>query len=122
MSGAFFLNTVIGTDSGLRYDMAKFLDFSEGLQDPLTSTFINNLLTLKPAGTYAVRSSAGRPDLLSFRIYRDTQYWWILLKFNSLLHPDDLVEDLVINYPSINDLENLYFSLRSKEVALHGST
>ena len=50
-----------------------------------------------------------RPDLLSYFLYRSTDYWWILSRFNSL---DDWWNDVkagdVVSAPSLSDIDDWY--------------
>ena len=56
-----------------------------------------------------------RPDMLSYRIYGDTGYWWILCKVNQI---DDLWNhmytgmDLII--PSLVDIKKYYSNVRKR--------
>lgn len=54
-----------------------------------------------------------RPDLLSYRIYGSSEYWWILCKFNQI---DDVWNDMEIDglilVPDIIDIENYYSYIR----------
>jgi len=50
-------------------------------------------------------------------IYNNFQYWWIIMLYNNILKIDELVSGLTLSYPDINDLEDLYFSLKSQEIS-----
>lgn len=94
-----------------RFDLAKFLDFTnDGVFDPLNSYLLYQIPRLTAIGTYTIRKEAKRPDLLAYNIYGDTQYWWVLMWYNSLYSVDDLRVGLNINYPGINDIEELYLN------------
>lgn len=110
----FFINPNL--DPKERFDAAVFMEYSDNY-DPLTSEFLRLLPTLPVSGRYSVESEESRPDLVSYRIYGDTQYWWILLMYNNIIAVEDLQIGKILNYPSLGDLESLYFSLRSKERA-----
>ena len=110
----FFLNTVLQPSK--RFDMAVFMEDTDSL-DPLTSEFLRLMPALESSGRYTVQDEESRPDLMSFRIYGDTQYWWILLLYNQIIDVESLTQGKVILYPSIGDLESLYFSLSAKERA-----
>lgn len=99
-----------------RMDFGKFMNFDNNCFDILTSFFPYKLSNLKVQGEYLVQSDEKKPDLISHRIYGDTQYWWILMLYNSVFDPQDVVTGLVLKYPSINDIEKLYLSLKSEEV------
>lgn len=101
-------------ESEERYDPAKYMEFTEGAFDILTSYFINELQKLPVNGIFQVTSEFNRPDLASTKIYGLTKYWWLILLYNNLSSPWELVIGLELSYPSINDIENLYFSLKAK--------
>ena len=58
-------------------------------------------------------SDIGRPDIISYRIYGTSKYWWILCKVNQI---DDLWNDLYIGMdliiPAVADIQNYYASVR----------
>lgn len=94
-----------------RFDLAKFLDFTDdGVLDPLNSYMLYQIPLLSSIGTYTIRKEEKRPDLLAYNIYGDTQYWWVLMWYNSLYSVDDLRVGLEINYPSISAIEQLYLN------------
>jgi hypothetical protein len=112
----FFIN--LATNFKTRYDPAKFLEFvilsyANPLYDVLGSYFWKQLKTLSVKGTYQVRGEDNRPDLISYRIYGNTQYWWIILLYNNLTSNEDIVGGMTLNYPALIDLETLYFQLNS---------
>jgi len=111
---AFFINPTLQPPK--RFDMALFMENTDNL-DPLTSEFLRLMPALESSGRYTVLDEDSRPDLLSYRIYGDTQYWWILLLYNQIIDVESLVTGTILLYPSISDLESLYFSLSAKERA-----
>lgn len=97
-----------------RYDISKFMSGENGsILDSVDSEFLYRLMHLDQYGSYTVISEVGRPDLLSERIYGAglTQYWWILMYVNELRFPWDLTMNLVLRYPLIDDLEDIYLTL-----------
>lgn len=108
MSNRFFVDLAYSTP--VRFDMAKFMRYSDN-SDPLTSEFFDRLLKLKPSGVYTVSSEEHNPALVSFRVYENTQYWWILLYYNRLTSYRDILVGDTVQYPSLEDLENLLFEL-----------
>jgi len=111
----FFINTKL--NSVERFDFGKFMEFTDNY-DPLTSRFLLNLRKLPVAGQYVIRAEEKRPELLSFRVYANTQYWWVLLFYNALLDDQDLETGQVIQYPALTDLEDLFFSLKANQRAV----
>jgi hypothetical protein len=110
----FYLDLSIPTTA--RYDLARFVDYSSGVHDILSSFFLSNISQLEMSGTYQIITEEGRPDLISFNIYGSTQYWWIIMYFNSISNFDDLSCGLVINYPSLQSIEDLYFQLNNNSL------
>ena len=110
----YFLNSEYESDE--RFDMARFMAYTDNF-DPLTSRFLHDLSGLAHSGEYIVQNEEGRPEILSYKIYGNTQYWWILLYYNGITAVEDLTTNMVIKYPSIGDLENLYFSMKAKETS-----
>jgi hypothetical protein len=102
----FYINPELETKE--RYDLIKFLEFDNGAANVVTSFMLTNIPRLSPVGTYTVRRESGRPDLLSHAIYKDLQYWWVLMWYNSLVSVNDLVSGMVIEYPSLSAVERLY--------------
>jgi hypothetical protein len=94
-----------------RYDLAKFMDYTnDGVFDPLNSYLLFEIPKLSKIGTCTIKNEVARPDLLSYRLYKDTQYWWVLMWYNSILCPEDLKIGLKIDYPSLSSLEQLYMN------------
>jgi hypothetical protein len=114
MSKSFFidLNT---SNLKERYALSKFLEFSDNF-DPITSEFMNKLVSLKSSGSYQIAGEDARPELISNEIYGNTQYWWAIMFYNGITKVDDLVNGMVLKYPSSDDIEDLYFILKSKEL------
>lgn len=60
------------------------------------------------------RSYIARPDLLSLKMYRSMDYWWIIAKINNI---DDWWNDLkvedIIQVPDLADIEEFYSKVRS---------
>ena len=108
----FFINSKVSSSE--RFDMSKFMEFTDNF-DPLTSNFFRELSKLKTRGTTHVMGEESRADQLSYRIYKDTQYWWIILLFNNIKDPDNLDSGQEIVYPALLEVENILFSLKAKQ-------
>lgn len=104
----FYLNDEV--DTPVRFDMLNFFDNSGDWYDPLNSFFAENLPKLNYVGEYIVTYEEKRPDLLSYNLYEDTQYWWIIMWYNSILNINDLVSGTIIKYPSKAAIEDLYIN------------
>lgn len=91
-----------------RFDTMKFLNFNIDNIDPLDSYLITNIHKLQAVGTFTVTIQEERPDLISYEIYDDTQYWWILLLYNKILDISQIKPGLDLAYPDKSNLETLY--------------
>ena len=101
-------------DSAIRFDISKFVPWSEiGGMDYLRSWLINQLGYLPPIGDYKITTEENRIDLLSYKIYGDTQYWWILMQYNGIIDMNDLKTGTILSFPDQADLEDLYFRVKS---------
>jgi len=110
----------LNTDYKERYAPSKFMEFSEEGHDILTSFFMLKLDGLKPAGSFTVTTEVGRPDVVSHKLYDSTQYWWMVLAYNNMVHFDELVTGAVLKFPSLSDMESLYFQLKALEAQQEG--
>ena len=108
----YFINLEKETEK--RYDMSRFLEFSDNF-DPLTSSFYADIKALPLSGFFVIQGEEFRPDAIAHKIYGNTQYWWALLIYNGLSDINELVAGLSIRYPSLEDLEDAYFKLKSKQ-------
>lgn len=99
-----------GADPRRRFDIARFVFFREGTFDVPNSQFIHRIKELPAVGVYTVNNDAFRPDMISHAIYKDTQYWWLLLAFNDLTSNDQFPVGALVNYFSLDDLNTLFFS------------
>lgn len=109
----FYIN--LDTSSPERYDLGKFLNFENDGFDPLTSSFLLEIENLKVGGLYTIQGEDGRPDWLSYNIYGDVQYWWIIMLYNSYTSIGDIVNGGEIRYPSISTIEDFYFNLNLEQ-------
>ena len=100
--------------SSERFDPYKYMEPVEDTSDILTSYLILELQKLPLYGVFQVTKEFNRPDLVSHAIYGNTQYWWILLLYNNLSTPWELTIGLEVKYPSLSQIENLYFTLKAK--------
>lgn len=110
----FFID--VESESETRFDMAKFFRFTDNA-DPITSKFVEDLKKLNPGGTYRITGNEFRPDRISYAIYQNFQYWWVLMVYNDILKVEDLTSGVTIVYPVIDDLEDIYFTLKTQEIS-----
>lgn len=97
-----------GLETERKFDMIKFFDFDYDNIDSLNNYISLILPKLPVQGTYQITSEIGRPDLISYNIYQDTQYWWLLLLYNNILDINDLQTGATILYPSLSSIEYMY--------------
>ena len=99
------------------FDMSKFMDFTDdGVFDCMNSYMLLMIPTLPVTGYYTLRKEFENPPYLSYTLYNDTQYWWILMVYNGFTLPNQLKSGTIIKYPSLSSIEQLYgnASLQSK--------
>lgn len=109
----FFINSDVPTFK--RYDLAKFLEYGDDSFDPLTSSMLDRIDNLALGGYYTVQGEDGMPWMLSERLYGDSQYWWIIMLYNGFAGIEDIVNGEDIKYPSINAIQDEYFTLKTRE-------
>lgn len=101
-----------------RLDFAKFIDFGQACLTTRNSFFVNELKKLPSVDVFPVRSEAGRPDVISYKIYRSFQYYWIILLYNDILFYDEIELGDELRYPAMDDVETLYFDTIRQGVRL----
>lgn len=111
----FFIN--LDDNSPERFAESKFMEIVVDNSDPLTSYFYDKIKALPPSGSYSVQHEVERPESLSYSIYGDSQYWWILLEYNGIKEYSQIAIGDTILYPSIADIEDLFFALKSLQTA-----
>jgi hypothetical protein len=109
----FFLN--FDYESEDRFDPARFMEYLTDNYDPLTSSLFENVTNLRSGGFYRIQGEENRPDILSFNIYGDTQYWWILILYNGLESYADLKIGDEIQFPASDALDDFYFNLKVQQ-------
>ena len=98
-----------------RFDMQKFVPFLNNCHDILQSSIYYEIKKLPLAGKYIVLTDSRNPALISYNIYGDTQYWWILLLYNDIVVLEELETGKMLLFPSIDELAELYFNLKTFE-------
>ena len=88
------------------------MEYTDHWYDSTNSDFLEWLLEAEPDGWYLVKEPDGRPDLVSYHIYGDTQYWWILLFINEIICVNELKEGMEIKYIAKEKLLNKYLDLK----------
>lgn len=113
ISKFFFIDLEKRTEE--RYDLGKFMKWEGDNFDPLTSNILFEIKNLPVGGRYTIRGEEGRPDLLSYNIYGDTQYWWILMLYNGFNDISEILSGNEMQFPLVQDLESYYFSLKANQ-------
>ena len=98
-----------------RYDPQKFIPYDEYVYDISESWFYQRILRLPIKGEYVVHGEESRPELISYNVYGTTSLWHILMAYNRITDFTEVSVGKVIYYPSIEDIEQIYFSLNSKQ-------
>ena len=115
MSKNFFIN--LERDTEKRFDLSKFINYDNGY-DPLTSDIISKLPSLKASANYRITDDEFRPDRTSLKVFGDFQYWWLIMIYNSITDVEDYKRGMIIQIPSIDGLENYFFSLSTKQTRI----
>jgi len=104
-------------ESSDRLDIARYMLYTDenddGVYDALDSRLLVKIPTLKTAGTFVVTRQEFRPDLVSYELYQQVNYWWVILHYNGLTSPLEITQGTRLKYPSIQDVESLILSLKA---------
>jgi len=80
------------------------------------SANISDLKITRPLYAYSVKlHDLARPDRISYNIYKDQQYWWIILKYNNINDPfNDLFVTQTLLSPNEYDIQEWFMKKRNK--------
>jgi len=101
-----------------KYDRTSFLTKAHNNSDELEWDMLLSGWDLfkltKPISFNVIKyGDIGRPDILSYRIYDSSKYWWILCKVNQI---DDVWNDMHVGddiiVPDLIDIENYYAAIK----------
>ena len=68
--------------------------------DPLQDAIVPRLLEINSFSLHRVtQDERGAPDLIAFREYRDTVFWWHIIAYNEILSFREIIEGLVLKIP-----------------------
>lgn len=112
----YYINTERDTTN--QYDMSKFMPFTGDFYDLLYSSFAEELRKLPHTGKVILGAADRSPALLSYKIYGDTQYWWVLMLYNDMVTLDDFFPGRVVLYPTPSKIHKIYFDLKSNEAKI----
>ena len=101
-------------ESVVRWEVCKFVPWSEiGGNDFLRSWILDQLGECPAVGEYCI-TKRERIDQIAYEVYGSTQYWWILLHYNGVQDLGELKNGKILEFPSLEALEELYFQANSK--------
>lgn len=108
------MNNYSSVSSPVRLDLKRFVNLlSEGQSyDINRSLFVVGLMELPAKGTFFLRGEDGRLDWIAHKVYGSTQYWWILLFYNGMVDPEEVVSGMSIRFPSVESLEKLIVAVQ----------
>lgn len=110
----FFID--LETETPERFDLSRFMEYTDN-HDPLTAAFFDDILAMPLEGYFVVQGEEARPDVIAHKLYGSTQYWWIVMMYNSLTDVNEIQSGISLRYPSLSSVEDAYFSLKSRQTA-----
>lgn len=108
MSDNFYLDKSYNYTN--RFDLERFVNFSGEYWDIVQAPIFEAIKLFKPIGIYTISEYPFRPDVVSYNIYEDTQYWPYILSYNNIYNPMDLTFGLKLKYFDISNLDDLIYS------------
>ena len=93
-----------------KYDIAKFMQYQEGVFDVLNSPFLDQLKQLPIVSYYYVDNGFKEIDLIATDAYGDGFLAYLIQYFNGDFR-ETFPEGTVLNLFSLQDLEELYHIL-----------
>lgn len=109
----FFFNFDIESDS--RFDMEKFIEKDSDFFDIYNSNFLSVINTIKQTGEFKVTNEEMRIDLISYRIYGTTQFWWMLLEYNNIIDQFSIKQGDILKFFDLSDLESKYHHMQRQQ-------
>lgn len=68
--------------------------------DPLRDRIVPMLLKIRSYTEHQVsQDERGAPDLISYREYGSTDFWWYIMAYNGIARYKEIVEGLVLRIP-----------------------
>lgn len=93
-----------------KYDIAKFMQYKEGVFDAINSPFLEQVKQLPIVDYYYVNKGFKEIDLIAADYYQDSFLAYLIQYFNGDFR-ETFPEDAVLNMFSLADLEELYHSV-----------
>ena len=93
-----------------KYDIAKFMPYTEGVFDVINSPFLEQVRQLPTVDYYYVDKGFHEIDLIALDYYRDGFLAYLIQYFNGDFR-ESFPEGTVLNMFSLTDLEELYHTI-----------
>lgn len=93
-----------------KYDIAKFMQYQEGVFDVINSPFLEQVKQLPIADYYYVNKGFQEIDLIAADYYGDSFLSYLIQYFNGDFR-ESFPENTVLNMFSLQDLEELYHTV-----------
>lgn len=97
-----------------KYDLAKFLNFSEGVFDVINSPFLALVRKLPTVDYYRVNDGFKEVDLIASHAYNNMFLAYLIQFYNNDFR-EVFPEGTVLNLFSLTDLEDLYYNLSTRQ-------
>lgn len=105
-----------------RYDRGRFFnkEIFDGQPsfDILDGRILSEFIALKEEGLFYITDELLSPDLISYRLYGDERYWWLLMLYNNLVEVDEIYPGMEFRFPSRRDIDTMYSNLGSKRIII----
>ncbi len=99
----FFYNYDVKNRERFQYE--RFSEWTEDFYDVFNSSFLNIINEIEPAGEFLVTKDAKRIDVISYEIYGNVKYWWMLLEFNGIVDQFSIKIGDTLKFFNLTDLE-----------------
>ena len=96
-----------------KFDISKFMEYTEGVYDVLNSPFLNQLKQLPTVSYYEVNEGSREIDLIASEVYGDFSYAYLIQYYNGDVR-ETFPEGTKLNLFSPSDLEELYHDISTK--------
>lgn len=93
-----------------RFDLERFVEFTHNYYDILNSPMLEGIKKLPTIGQYTIVEYPYRPDVQSYNIYKESQYWPYLMIYNGLGNVENLSLGKVLKVFSLSDLEKILYN------------
>lgn len=105
-------DTNLKTDSNL----SKYVATSDTGYDFLDSDFLRRVSQLPSQGYITLTAvDYQRLDLLAYKQYGDTAFWYIFLAHNDITSVEDLEPGMQLSYPSLDNIKLLINELKNRQ-------